>query len=175
VTGRHKWVDLVKATSERRIRQGVLQKIADERGRQDEKFGDQIQKDLSKLFAILAEEFGEVSKEVCEWLHGDATPERLRKLEAELIQTAACCVVMLEYAERDGGWADACEAPIKSGNERLLRELDGPLVMETQITERCVRGPDGVMRPAPELEEGMQVEDYAEMDASSAALVGKLI
>lgn len=47
---------------------------------------------------VLAEEFGEVSKEVCEQLNGKYDPFNLR---AELIQVAAVCVAWIEALDEE--------------------------------------------------------------------------
>ncbi len=101
--------------------QAILQEVAAERVRQDQKFGEQNHEPLYFL-SILGEEFGEVSKEVCELRvdenrldaaiashQSNATisaayarkRKRLEDLRTELIQTAAVCVNMLESLDRN--------------------------------------------------------------------------
>jgi hypothetical protein len=64
----------------------------------DPKTGDQITD--SERLAVLAEEFGELSREVCEGLKSGETPEAMRarfeRMRSELVQVAACCVSWLE-------------------------------------------------------------------------------
>lgn len=62
--------------------------IADERDRQDRKWGV-TQLSLDVHFRVLAEEFGEVAKALNE-------KESLDRVKEELIHTAACCVKMAE-------------------------------------------------------------------------------
>lgn len=73
---------------------GVLESVKTERMRQDAKWGPQAHSDTNWL-PILAEEFGEAAKEVCEITF---RPGPLTEfcLETELIQTAAVCVAWVE-------------------------------------------------------------------------------
>ena len=73
----------------------IFDDICQERTRQIKKFGHQLDVSLPGNLAILAEEFGEVAKEVVEFslLH---KTEETAKLEEELIQTAAVCVQWVE-------------------------------------------------------------------------------
>jgi len=101
----------------------VLTLILNERVKQDAKWSQQNHRPLFWL-AILGEEFGEVSKEVVEAeaafqkaealnaIEGQMErvealdfqhTEHLLNLKAELIQTAAVCVAMLESLERNQG------------------------------------------------------------------------
>lgn len=64
--------------------------VLEERGRQDAKWGEQNHSD-ERWLAILAEEFGEVAKDVV---------ERRPGLRTELIQTAAVCVAWIECLDR---------------------------------------------------------------------------
>lgn len=72
----------------------VLESIKKERERQDEKWGQSQTHTLEVWFMILAEEYGEAAKEANELYfhryHG------LDKIKAELVQTAAVCVAILE-------------------------------------------------------------------------------
>jgi hypothetical protein len=145
VSGHHPWSELVERTTRRRRTTETLGLVLAERERQDAKFGDQSGKTLLQHFAVLAEEFGEVAREVCEWgAHGNATPERFQALKKELVQTAAVCVEILENSE---AWGEECEPENPSMTETWAFGLD--------------KGPDGVHRQEPELERGMQVEDYS--------------
>ena len=99
----------------------ILNEIANERIRQDEKWGEQNHS-LSLWLAILGEEFGEVSKEVVEFYFAKAKSSLSTKSETygmqsdennmlqrlilenyrkELIQVAAVCVSMIESLERN--------------------------------------------------------------------------
>lgn len=77
---------------------GVLAAIARERRCQDFKWGPQNHTQMVWL-GILAEEFGEAAKEINE-LHFRAG--NLEKVRAELIQTAAVAVAMVESLDRNG-------------------------------------------------------------------------
>lgn len=71
-----------------------------ERIKQEAKFGIQNHDDFRWL-AILGEEFGEVSKAVCEQLQDNYTADALEEnLETELIQVAAVCVSWVECMRR---------------------------------------------------------------------------
>lgn len=82
--------------------------IADERRRQDEKWGEQNRPPIDWV-SILTEEVGELAHEVNELSFGvkpDATSgaaEIEAKLRAELVQCAAVCVAWLQCIER-GKW-----------------------------------------------------------------------
>lgn len=67
---------------------GIVE-IAKERDRQESLWGDQSHLTPERRFAILAEEFGEVAKEIVE--HDPAG-----NLRTELVQTAAVCLAWLE-------------------------------------------------------------------------------
>jgi len=70
----------------------ALRAIADERRRQDRKWGVTTHP-LDTHFRVLAEEFGEVVKALNE-------KESLDRVKEELIHTAACCVKMAEDIDR---------------------------------------------------------------------------
>lgn len=70
----------------------VLLEVMRERDQQDEKWG--VQRHVQALWlAILAEEFGEVAKEVVDGVD-------LANLRVELIQTAAVAVSFIEALDR---------------------------------------------------------------------------
>lgn len=80
----------------------VLEEVGGERRRQEQKWGQQNHAPAPYL-AILAEEFGEVSKEVVEATFAKtevARSCRLEKLRVELVQTAAVAVAMVECLDR---------------------------------------------------------------------------
>ena len=74
----------------------VLEKIAQERQRQIEKWGDQEHHDTI-WYLILNEELGEVAKEI---LENDEYGSRNAKFQAELIQAAAVIVAWIEDLTR---------------------------------------------------------------------------
>jgi hypothetical protein len=82
----------------------ILEDLLKERWRQDRKHGAARVLNPTARLAILAEEFGEVAKEVMERVDGNGDAARLR---AELVQTAACAVAWIEQLDR--------EDPAKSG------------------------------------------------------------
>jgi NTP pyrophosphatase (non-canonical NTP hydrolase) len=82
----------------------VLNEIADERDRQDAKWGPQNHEQMTWL-GILAEEFGEAAKEINELHFRRAEahlPSSLARTRAELIQVAAVAVAMVESLDRNG-------------------------------------------------------------------------
>jgi NTP pyrophosphatase (non-canonical NTP hydrolase) len=87
----------------------VLDLVKTERKRQDAKWGKQNHTPQVWL-TILAEEFGEVAKEVCDYnFMPSSTPDHLgfakleiaKRIKEELIQTAAVAVAMIESLERN--------------------------------------------------------------------------
>ena len=76
----------------------ILEDIAKERNRQDEKWGEQNHDDMTWV-TILGEEFGEVCHEalVYKFAEIEDAEERLR---AELIQVAAVAVAHIECIDR---------------------------------------------------------------------------
>lgn len=90
--------------------QKVLEEVLAERVRQDAKWGPQNHTPVA-YFAILAEEHGEVAKEVVEATFARSAPERrerLAKMRVELVQEAAVAVAMVEALDRQM----AGEAPV---------------------------------------------------------------
>ncbi len=83
----------------------VLVEVASERKRQDAKWGEPNQEVLHRL-GILAEEFGEVSKEVVDLVSYRGTPQvdkewqHAANLRQELVQTAAVAVANIEVLDR---------------------------------------------------------------------------
>ena len=71
-----------------------------ERQRQDKKWGEQNHSPIEWL-AILAEEFGSFAKAVNE-AHWRPTEETAKKMQTELIHTAAVCKVIFEFGKRNG-------------------------------------------------------------------------
>lgn len=71
-----------------------------ERIKQNAKYGEQNHDDFGWL-AILAEEFGEAGKAVCEQLGTKYSKLALREnLEIELVQIAAVCIAWIECLRR---------------------------------------------------------------------------
>lgn len=86
----------------------IFEKIKNERLRQDRKFGEQNHSPENWL-AVLVEEVGEVSKEICEMRYSkESTDESYKSMLhfhednyiTELIQCAAVCVAMVESFKR---------------------------------------------------------------------------
>lgn len=77
----------------------VLRDVADERARQDEKWGEQNHDDCCWA-TILGEEFGEACQASLHIRFGSATVELLRD---ELVQVAAVAVAWIECIDRSGG------------------------------------------------------------------------
>ena len=81
----------------------VFDEITKERERQNKKWGEQNHTP-EKYFVIIGEKYGEAAKEVCEATfalneqHRIASLQRARK---ELVETAACCVAMIESLDRN--------------------------------------------------------------------------
>lgn len=84
-------------------RKNTLAAVNRERNRQ-EKIHSQTLASLAlspaEKLTLLAEEFGEVAKEVCEQMQGKGD---VLLLHAELVQTAACCVAWCESLGLKGG------------------------------------------------------------------------
>lgn len=74
----------------------VLAEVARERERQDAKWGEQNH-NPERWMLILAEEFGEASKEANEITFRGRNPANYRQ---ELLQTAAVCVAAIEALDR---------------------------------------------------------------------------
>ena len=82
----------------------VIESIKQERQSQVQKWGVQNHSPLEWL-SILGEEFGEVSKAICEaHFHDRFYPngETWDDVKRELVQVAAVCVAMIESMERNG-------------------------------------------------------------------------
>lgn len=76
----------------------VFNLIRAERQRQDELYGPQQQHTILEWHAILAEEFGEVSKEVNEIFFKD---KDIENYFLELIQLASVAILMIQSLEDD--------------------------------------------------------------------------
>lgn len=77
------------------VRVGIFDELRAERAKQDRKWGFPQLRSHAEWGIILAEEFGEASKEANELHFG--REELAGKLEDELVQTAAVCVSWLEH------------------------------------------------------------------------------
>jgi hypothetical protein len=86
-------------------REATLKAVDRELQRVDARFGSQAHKGPGEWLAILAEEFGEAARHVCEMLHGDDSNETATKLVDELVQTAAMAVLFIEYGDMNGWWS----------------------------------------------------------------------
>ena len=81
-----------------------LEKIREERIRQDEKWGEKNHHPLM-WFSIIGEEYGEMCKAFNAYFSESDEPElrdhnHIYDMEKEAIQVAACCVAMLECLDR---------------------------------------------------------------------------
>jgi len=77
----------------------TLAAVRNERIRQNKKWGVQHHS-LPVWLAILAEEFGEASKEINEYHFRDRSAVRIKSMRDELVQTAAVAVAIIEYIDR---------------------------------------------------------------------------
>lgn len=81
----------------------TFKKIAEERQKQDQKWGEQNHND-EIWHLILAEEFGEISGDICKMRfdvkNGRDTQELERNLDKELVQAAAVIFAWIEARER---------------------------------------------------------------------------
>lgn len=87
----------------RNVRAGLMA-VAEERERQDRKWGEQNHEPVYWV-GILTEELGEVAKEAIEMTTAVALGERSRdeclaRLRAEIVQLAAVAVAAIEYIDR---------------------------------------------------------------------------
>lgn len=80
------------------IQQSILEKIVDERIRQDAKWGPQYHLDDTWAI-ILMEEVGEVAKSIVDRLNNADPKAHLANMEKEIIQVAAVAVAWLECLE----------------------------------------------------------------------------
>lgn len=78
----------------------IIQKIKEERTRQDEKWGEQNHHPLM-WFSIIGEEFGEMCHAFNEYSFEEDI-NHLEDMQREAIQVAACCIAMIECIERMG-------------------------------------------------------------------------
>jgi NTP pyrophosphatase (non-canonical NTP hydrolase) len=76
----------------------IYEKIKAERKRQDDKWGEQNHHPLM-WFSIIGEEYGEMCHAFNKYSFSKK-PELLEEMQKEAIQTAACCVAMIECLER---------------------------------------------------------------------------
>ena len=77
----------------------AIQSVIEERGRQNEKWGEQ-RHNWVEWIAILGEEFGESSQAAVEahWSGGE-TPRKERHLREEMVQVAAVAVQIIEHLD----------------------------------------------------------------------------
>ena len=85
----------------------IYNDISDERRRQHEKFGDQVEMGCMFMLAVLTEEVGEVAQAAIELdvsldqEHDSVRNHYLARIRAELVQVAAVAVQMIEHIDRD--------------------------------------------------------------------------
>ena len=95
----------LEAVAAVRITTDVLADVAEERQKQDEKWGRQDHDPFGWL-AILGEEYGEVCKDALGLYFGKQTglnkERQIKNYRAELIQVAAVAVAMVECLDRNG-------------------------------------------------------------------------
>lgn len=75
----------------------ILKALADERARQDLKFGALREQPHTKWFTIQAEEHGEVARAI---LEHDGSVRAENHLRSEITQVAAVCIAWLEAMDR---------------------------------------------------------------------------
>lgn len=85
----------------------ILEQVGEERGRQIAKWGDQSHRSVAEWLLILAEEFGEVSREVNELVFrgGDDTQQRelAARYRKEMVQVAAVAVAAISALDKQIG------------------------------------------------------------------------
>lgn len=93
---------LQNALKDTKMENLILNKILEERKKQDEKWGEQNHTPI-EWCAILMEEVGEMAKEAHEYHFKRYYKDtgQLERYEKELIQCAAVCVSMLESLNRN--------------------------------------------------------------------------
>lgn len=88
------------ATSEAELTITALMSVRNERASQDRKWGRQ-RHSWPEWMAILGEEYGEACGEAnrYHWSHTLPSPDTLRALREELVQTAAVAVAIIEHID----------------------------------------------------------------------------
>jgi NTP pyrophosphatase (non-canonical NTP hydrolase) len=76
----------------------IIQRVVDERKRQNQKWGFPQKLSLIEWQSILSEEVGEVAKEINDISFSRV--DRVEELKEELIQVAAVAISMVEHIER---------------------------------------------------------------------------
>ena len=77
----------------------VLEQVAEERQRQDAKWGQQSHHP-AMWFAILTEEVGELATAIITDVYGSAQQRNVKTIYEEAIQVAAVAVALCEYLRR---------------------------------------------------------------------------
>lgn len=98
------------------VQEKVINKVLEERKRQDMKWGEQNHS-ASVWSCIIGEEYGEMCKAINEFRF-NPTAETEQEIYTETIQTIAVCMAMLECIERQRGAVKKMEKPIKTGMEQ---------------------------------------------------------
>lgn len=103
--------DSLRGTARPDLLVNILDDVAAERKRQNEKFGDQSHRSLGLWNVILGEEYGEAQREMCDLSFEDEPRQRLllgQRLREELIQTMAVCAAIIEAGDEHGwgSWPD---------------------------------------------------------------------
>lgn len=94
----------------------IINKVLEERKRQDTKWGEQNH--AAPIWGtIIGEEYGEMCQAINEFLF-NPTPDTGEQICVEAIHTMASCMAMLECIERQRGAFKKMEKPIKTGTEQ---------------------------------------------------------
>lgn len=98
------------------VQEKIINKVLEERKRQDAKWGEQNH--AAPIWGtIIGEEYGEMCQAINEFLF-NPTPDTEEQICVEAIHTMASCMAMLECIERQRGAVKKMEKPIKTGMER---------------------------------------------------------
>lgn len=99
----------------------IWQDIADERDRQDAKWGDQSGNDNFVWTAVLAEEVGEAAQAALQVSFGGGQPGHLRD---ELVQTAAVCVAWIEAIDKRGEGSPKVDTVLLDAFKNVIDHLE---------------------------------------------------
>jgi len=94
----------------------IINKVLEERKRQDAKFGEQNHA-VFIWGTIIGEEYGEMCQAINDSLF-NPTPDTEKQIYVEAIHTMASCMAMLECIERQRGALREMKNPIKTGTEQ---------------------------------------------------------
>ena len=104
------------------VQEKIINKVLEERKRQDIKWGEQNHP-APVWGTIIGEEYGEMCQAINEFLF-NSTPDTEEKICVEAIHTMASCMAMLECIERQRGAVKKMEKPIKTGTEQRQNVSD---------------------------------------------------